>query len=123
MVAFAAGAAVGVCDIQPERAAWKKHALNLGKYLRQPRHILRRCVLAPDLSIHAIIPQRVIGRRGDAAMHKVVRQRAQHIQCVAAENRIKLHHAPLTSFGLVVITRYSSVSLGKRSTKGKMIFP
>ena len=104
MVAFAAGAAVGIRNVQPERAAWKKHAPNLGKYLRQPRHILRRSLLAPDLSVHTIVTERIIGRRGDAAMHKIVWQRAQHILCVAAENRINLHHAPLTSFGLVVIT-------------------
>ena len=32
-------------------------------------------------------------------------------------------HAPPTSSGFVVITRYSSVSFGKRSTKGRMTLP
>ena len=47
--------------------------------------------VAPDLPVHAVIPQGVVRRRGHAAVHGIVRQGFQHGQGVAAVNAVSLH--------------------------------
>ena len=105
-IAFAACAAIAVRDIYPQSSIRAQHPAHLAEYRCQPRNVFLRRSFPPDLCVHAVIPQPVVGRRGHAAMDAALRQGFQHIQTVAAENGIKLHHhTPFTSLGLVDIMR------------------
>ena len=105
-IALAACAAIAVCDIYPQSSIRAQHPAHLAEYRCQPRNVFLRRSFLPDLCVHAVIPQPVVGRRGHAAMNAAFRQGFQHIQTVAAENGIKLHrHTPFTSLGLVDMMR------------------
>ena len=82
---------IGVRDVQPEGAVRRENAPDLPENGSQALHIQRRGFLPPDLPVYAVIPQCVVGRRGDAAVHGTVRQGFQHGQGVAAVNAVSLH--------------------------------
>ena len=82
---------IGVRDVQPEGAVRREDAPDLTEDAGQALHIQRRGFLPPDLPVHAVIPQCVVGRRGYAAVHGIVRQGFQHGQGVAAVDAVSLH--------------------------------
>ena len=82
---------IGVRDVQPKGAVRREDAPDLTEDAGQALYIQRRGFLPPDLPVHAVIPQCVVGRRGDAAVYGAVRQGFQHGQGVAAVNAVSLH--------------------------------
>ena len=63
---------VGVRDVQPERSVRTQNAPDFGKHFRQARDVfLWRCLFA-DLSLHAVIAERVIRRGRHTAMNAVI---------------------------------------------------
>ena len=64
-----------------------------------------------------------VGRGRYATINCVFRQGLKHLQAVAAIDFVRFYPHADTSPGLVVMTRYSSVSCGKRSIKGKITLP
>ena len=82
---------VGVRDVQPERSIRTQNAPDFGKYFRQARDIfLRRC-LSADLSLHAVIAERVIRRGCHTAMNAVIGQSFQDFKAIAGMNDVKLY--------------------------------
>ena len=82
---------IGVRDVEPECAVRRENAPDLSENGSQALHIQRRGFLPPDLPVYAVIPQGVVRRRGDAAVHGAVRQGFQHGQGVAAVDAVSLH--------------------------------
>ena len=82
---------IGVRDVEPEGAVRRENAPDLTENTGQALYIQRGRFLPPDLPIYAVIPQCVVRRRGDAAVHGIVRQGFQHGQGVAAVNAVSLH--------------------------------
>ena len=104
--AFTVRAAIAVRDIYPECSIRAQHTPYLTENCRQPRYVFLRGILAPDLRVHAVVPQAVIRWRGDAAMYAFIGQGFQHGQTVAAKNGVKWQrHTPFTSLGLVDMMR------------------
>ena len=90
-IALIALSGVGVRDIQPERSIRTQNAPDFGKHFRQARDIfLRRC-LSADLSIHAVITERVIRRGRHTAMNAVIGQSFQDFKAIAGMNDVKLY--------------------------------
>ena len=82
---------VGVRDVQPERSIRTQNAPDFGKHFRQARDIfLRRC-LSADLSLHAVIAERVIRRGRHTAMNAVIGQSFQDFKAIAGMNDVKLY--------------------------------
>ena len=90
-ISLIALSSVGVRDVQPERSIRTQNAPDFGKHFRQARDIfLRRC-LSADLSIHAVITERVIRRGRHTAMNAVVGQSFQDFKAIAGMNDVKLY--------------------------------
>ena len=90
-VTLIAFSGVGVRDVQPERSIRTQNAPDFGKHFRQARDIfLRRC-LSADLSIHAVITERVIRRGRHTAMNAVIGQSFQDFKAIAGMNDVKLY--------------------------------
>ena len=90
-ISLIAFSGVGVRNVQPERSIRTQNAPDFGKHFRQARDIfLRRC-LSADLSLHAVITQRVVRRGGDAAMDAFIGQRFEDFETIAGVNVIKLY--------------------------------
>ena len=82
---------VGVRDVQPERTIRTQNAPDFGKHFRQARDIfLRRC-LSANLSLHAVIAERVIRRGRRTTMNAVIGQRFQDFEAIAGMNDVKLY--------------------------------
>ena len=96
---------VGVRDVQPERSIRTQNAPDFGKHFRQARDIfLRRC-LSADLSLHAVITERVIRRGRHTAMNAVIGQSFQDFKAIAGMNDVKLYKNQLLSS---VLSAYQS---------------
>ena len=80
--------AVGIGNVQPEGAVLAEHPVDLAEYLHQPPDIRLRGSLAPDLPLHPVVPEGVIGRRGNTAVDAVVRQGLEDGKAVALQNGI-----------------------------------
>ena len=103
---FTGRAAIAVRDIQPECPIRAQHTHYFTEYRRQPCYVFLRCVLTPDLRVHAVITQAIIRRRSHAAMDAFVRQGFQHRQAIAAKDGVNGQaHCPFTSLGLVDMIR------------------
>lgn len=90
-ISLIALSSVGVRDVQPERSIRTQNAPDFGKHFRQARDIfLRRC-LSADLSIHAVITERVIRRGRHTAMNGVIGQSFQDFKAIAGMNDVKLY--------------------------------
>lgn len=90
-IALIALSGVGVRDVQPERSIRTQNAPDFGKHFRQARDIfLRRC-LSADLSLHAVIAERVIRRGRHTAMNGVIGQSFQDFKAIAGMNDVKLY--------------------------------
>ena len=90
-ISLIALSSVGVRDVQPERSIRTQNAPDFGKHFRQARDIfLRRC-LSADLSIHAVITERVIRRGRHTAMNAVIGQSFQDFKAIAGMNDVKLY--------------------------------
>ena len=90
-IALIAFPGVGVRDVQPERSIRTQNAPDFGKHFRQARDIfLRRC-LSADLSLHAVITERVIRRGRHTAMNAVIGQSFQDFKAIAGMNDVKLY--------------------------------
>ena len=90
-IALIALSSVGVRDVQPERSIRTQNAPDFGKHFRQARDIfLRRC-LSADLSLHAVIAERVIRRGRHTAMNAVIGQGFQDFKAIAGMNDVKLY--------------------------------
>lgn len=99
-------AIIAVRDIQPECPIRAQHTHYFTEYRRQPCYVFLRCVLTPDLRVHAVITQAIIRRRSHTAMDAVVRQGFQHRQAIAAKDGVNGQaHCPFTSLGLVDMIR------------------
>ena len=91
---------VGVRDVQPERSIRTQNAPDFGKHFRQARDIfLQRC-LSADLSLHAVIAERVIRRGRHTAMNAVIGQIFQDFKAIAGMNDVKLYKNQLLSSDL-----------------------
>src|SRR5699024_30714 len=117
---FAACAAISVRDIQPTSTLRRKHPLYLMENRRNAGNVFFRRRFPPDLPVCAVVPQGIVGRGRYATINCVFRQGLKHLQAVAAIDFVRFYPHADTSPGLVVMTRYSSVSCGKRSIKGKI---
>lgn len=93
------------------------------EYRRNAGNIFFRRCFPSDLPVCAIVPQGIVGRGRYATINCVFRQGLKHLQAVAAIDFVRFYPHADTSPGLVVMTRYSSVSCGKRSIKGKITLP
>lgn len=90
-ISLIALSSVGVRDVQPERSIRTQNAPDFGKHFRQARDIfLRRC-LSADLSLHAVIAERVIRRGRHTAMNGVIGQSFQDFKAIAGMNDVKLY--------------------------------
>ena len=90
-ISLIALSSVGVRDVQPERSIRTQNAPDFGKHFRQARDIfLRRC-LSADLSLHAVITERVIRRGRHTAMNAVIGQSFQDFKAIAGMNDVKLY--------------------------------
>ena len=90
-ISLIALSSVGVRDVQPERSIRTQNAPDFGKHFRQARDIfLRRC-LSADLSLHAVIAERVIRRGRHTAMNAVIGQSFQDFKAIAGMNDVKLY--------------------------------
>ena len=86
--ALAACAAVGIGNIQPKRTVRAQHPFQLTENLDKPCDVLLRRVLPPDLRVHAVIPQGIVGRACDAAMDALGGQLPQGAQRVAVDDGV-----------------------------------
>lgn len=99
-ISLIALSSVGVRDVQPERSIRTQNAPDFGKHFRQARDIfLRRC-LSADLSLHAVIAERVIRRGRHTAMNAVIGQSFQDFKAIAGMNDVKLYKNQLLSSDL-----------------------
>ena len=84
----------------PERSIRTQNAPDFGKHFRQARDIfLRRC-LSADLSLHAVIAERVIQRGRHTAMNAIIGQSFQDFKAIAGMNDVKLYKNHLLSSDL-----------------------
>ena len=103
-IALIAFPGVGVRDVQPERSIRTQNAPDFGKHFRQARDIfLRRC-LSADLSLHAVIAERVIRRGRHTAMNAVIGQGFQDFKAIAGMNDVKLVKWCTSSCSLICVS-------------------
>lgn len=65
---------VAIAHIHPQRPLWLERTPQFAEYRHKLIDENLRRFFQPDLTIHAVVAQTVVGRRGDDAVHAIVRQ-------------------------------------------------
>ena len=94
---FLAPPGIGVTEVEPQRTVRAQNAPDFRKNFRQARYIFLWGGFPADLTVHPVVPQGVVGRRGHAAVYTPVRQAPKHIKGIAGINGIKLYGHQLLS--------------------------
>ena len=86
---------VGIRNVQEQRTVLTQNAPDLCKNISQTRYIFLRGILTPDLSVHAVIPQRIIRRGCHTALDAVIGKSLQDFKTVTGIDCIKLYRYQL----------------------------